>query len=221
MFFFLTIFIQDVWGYSALKTGLAYLPFVPAVLATTVLAQQAVTRIGARPMLIVGSAVAAGAMVWLSRISEHSSYARGMLGPTLVLGAGLGPLFVLIFLVGLTRVRDDDTGVASGLVNVGQQVGGAIGLAVVGTVAWSAVASSLRSQAAAAAKAGLHASAAVQTRMHDHALAVGFSRGYLVSAGVLALAVIVALVVIPAGHQDLSGAGPAPEPAGAADANLA
>src|SRR5262249_28590396 len=136
MFFFLTIFIQDVWGYSALKTGLAYLPFVPAVLATTVLTQQAVTRIGARPMLIAGSAVTAGGMVWLSRITEHSSYAGGMLGPTLVLGAGLGPLFVLIFLVGLTRVRDDDTGVASGLVNVGQQVGGAIGLAVVGTVAW-------------------------------------------------------------------------------------
>jgi EmrB/QacA subfamily drug resistance transporter len=218
MFFFLTIFIQDVWGYSALKTGLAYLPFVPAVLATTVLAQQAVTRIGARPMLIAGSAVAAGAMVWLSRITEHSSYAGGMLGPTLVLGAGLGPLFVLIFLVGLTRVRDDDTGVASGLVNVGQQVGGAIGLAVVGTVAWSAVASSLRSQAAAAAKAGVHASAAVQARMYDHALAVGFSRGYLVSAAVLALAAVIALVVIPASHQELAGAGPAPEPAGAADA---
>jgi EmrB/QacA subfamily drug resistance transporter len=177
MFFFLTIFIQDVWGYSALKTGLAYLPFVPAVLATTVLAQQAVTRIGARPMLIAGSAVAAGGMVWLSRITEHSSYAGGMLGPMLVLGAGLGPLFVLIFLVELSKVRDDDAGVASSLVNVGQQVGGAIGLAVVGTVAWSAVASSLRSQAAAAATAGVHASAEAQTRMHDHALAAGFSRG--------------------------------------------
>ncbi|HYK68348.1 MAG TPA: MFS transporter [Streptosporangiaceae bacterium] len=222
MFFFLTIFIQDVWGYSALKTGMAYLPFVPAVLTTTVLAQQAVTRIGARPMLIAGSAVAAGGMVWLSRITEHSTYVGGMLGPMLVLGAGLGPLFVLIFLVGLTRVRDDDAGVASGLVNVGQQVGGAIGLAVVGTVAWSAVAGSLRSQAAAAATAGVHASAAVQTRMYNHALAVGFSRGYLVSAGVLALAVVIALVVIPASRRGLSRAGAALEPAGAADSpNLA
>ena len=222
MFFFLTIFIQDVWGYSALKTGMAYLPFVPAVLTTTVLAQQAVTRIGARPMLIAGSAVAAGGMVWLSRITEHSTYVGGMLGPMLVLGAGLGPLFVLIFLVGLTRVRDDDAGVASGLVNVGQQVGGAIGLAVVGTVAWSAVAGSLRSQAAAAATAGVHASAAVQTRMYNHALAVGFSKGYLVSAGVLALAVVIALVVIPASRRGLSRAGAALEPAGAADSpNLA
>jgi hypothetical protein len=120
-----------------------------------------------------------------------------MLGPMLVLGAGLGPLFVLIFLVGLTKVRDDDAGVASGLVNVGQQVGGAIGLAVVGTVAWSAVAGSLRSQAAAAATAGVHASATAQTRMYDHALAAGFSNGYLLSAGILALAMIIALAVIP------------------------
>ena len=85
-------------------------------------------------------------MFWLSRITEHSTFAGGMLGPELVLGAGLGPLFVLIFLVGLTKVSNDDAGVASSLVNVGQQVGGSIGLAVVGTVAGSAVASSLRSR---------------------------------------------------------------------------
>jgi len=201
MFFFLTLFIQEVWGYSPLKTGLAYLPFVPAILVTTVVTQQAVTRIGARPLLITGSAVSAGAMVWLSRITEHSTFAGGMLGPELLLGAGLGPLFVLIFLVGLTKVRDNDTGVASSMVNVGQQVGGSIGLAVIGTVAWSAVASSARA-------------AAAQTQMYHHALATGFSRGYLVSAGVLALAAIIALFMIRVSRQDLSGAGPAPEPAG-------
>jgi EmrB/QacA subfamily drug resistance transporter len=218
MFFFLTLFIQDVWGYSALKTGVVYLPFIPAVLATTVVTQQAVTRIGARPLLIVGSAFAAGAMFWLSRITEHSTFASGMLGPELVLGAGLGPLFVLIFLVGLTKVRDNDTGVASSLVNVGQQVGGSIGLAVIGTVAWSAVASSLRSQAAEAARAGVHGTgaraAALQAQIYHHALATGFSRGYLVSAGVLALAAIIALAVIRVSRQDLSGADPMSEPAG-------
>ena len=107
---------------------------------------------------------------------------------------------------------DNDAGVASSLVNVGQQVGGSIGLAVVGTVAWSAVASSLRSQAAAAAKAGVHASAAAQTRMYDHALATGFSTGYLVSAGVMVLAVIIALAMIRVIRQDMSGV--TPEPAG-------
>ena len=218
MFFFLTLFIQDVWGYSPLKTGVAYLPFVPAVLVTTVVTQQAVTRIGARSLLIAGGVITAGGMFWLSRITEHSTFAGGMLGPELVLGAGLGPLFVLIFLVGLTKVRDNDTGVASSLVNVGQQVGGSIGLAVLGTVAWSAVASSLRSQAAAAASAGVHATgaraAALQARMYDHALATGFSRGYLVSAGILVLAAIIALAVIRVRRQDLSGADPTSASAG-------
>ena len=216
MFFFLTLFIQDVWGYSPLKTGVAYLPFVPAVLVTTVVTQQAVTRISARSLLIAGSAIAAGGMFWLSRITEHSTFAGGMLGPEMVLGAGLGPLFVLIFLVGLTKVRNDDTGVASSLVNVGQQVGGSIGLAILGTVAWSAVASSLRSQAAAAASAGVHASgaraAALQTQIYDHALATGFSRGYLVSGGILVLAAIIALTMIRIRRQDLSGADPTSEP---------
>jgi hypothetical protein len=114
--------------------------------------------------------------------------------------------------------RHLDAGAASSLLNVGQQVGGSIGLAVVGTVAWSVVASSLRSQAAAAAKAGVHVSgagaAALQTKAYDHALATGFSRGYLVSAGILALAAIIALAVIRVTRQDLSGADPTPEPAG-------
>jgi predicted MFS family arabinose efflux permease len=217
MFFFLTLFIQDVWGYSALKTGLAYLPFVPVTLAGTLFAQQGVTRIGARPLLIAGSVLGAGSMIWLSRITEHSTFAGGMLGPELVLGAGLGMVFVLMVLVGLTRVRNDDAGVASSLVNVGQQVGGSIGLAILGTVAWSAVADSVRSQTAAAVRAGVRATgaraAALQTQIYHHALATGFSRGYLVSAGVLALAAFIALTVIRVRRQDLAGANPTPAPA--------
>jgi EmrB/QacA subfamily drug resistance transporter len=217
MFFFLTLFIQEVWGYSALRTGVAYLPYVPVILVMTVVAQRGVSRIGARPLLIAGSAIAAGGMVWLSRISEHSTYAGGMLGPTLVLGAGLGLVFVPMSLVILNKVPPGDAGAASSLNNVGQQVGGSIGLAVVGTVAWSAVASSVRSQtAAAAAKAGVHASAAkaavLRTQIYHHALATGFSRGYLVSAGVLVLALVIALTVVRVSRQDLSGA--SPEPAG-------
>src|SRR5215510_1769473 len=220
MFFFLTLFVQEVWGYSALRTAAAYLPFVPAVLATTAVAQQGVSRIGARPLLITGSAVAAGGMFWASRLTEHSTFAGGLLGPELLLGAGLGPLFVLIFLVGLIKVNNNDTGVASGLVNIGQQVGGAIGLAIVGTVAWSAVASTRQSAAAAAAaaQAGAHPSAAqaaaLKAQIGHHALATGFSQGYLVSAGVLLLSLVIALFMMRVSRADLSGPGPAPEPAG-------
>jgi EmrB/QacA subfamily drug resistance transporter len=215
MLFFLTLFVQEAWGYSALKSGVAYLPFVPAILAMTAVAQHAVSRIGARPLLIVGSAIAAGAMFWTSRLTEHSTYVGGMLGPELLLGAGLGLLFVPTSLVALTKVNNNDTGAASSLVNVGQQVGGSIGLAVIGTVAWSAVASSLRSQAAAAAKAGPHVSGAqaalLQTRIYHHALATGFSRGYLVSAGILALILIIALFMMRVSRADLAGANPAPD----------
>jgi hypothetical protein len=116
-------------------------------------------------------------------------------------------------------VKDNDAGVASSLVNVGQQVGGSIGLAILGTVAWSAVASSLRSQAAAAARAGGHPAGAraavLQTQIYHHALATGFSRGYLVSAVIMALAVIIALAMIRMRRQDLSGTGTEPmAPAG-------
>jgi predicted MFS family arabinose efflux permease len=215
MFFFLTLFIQEVWGYSALKTGLAYLPYVPVILVMIVFVQRAVSRIGARPLLIAGSAISAGGMFWLSRITEHSTYLGGMLGPTLVLGAGLGLVFVPTSLVILNKVTASDAGVASSLPNIGQQVGGSIGLAVVGTVAWSKVASSVRSAAAAAAKTGVHVSgaraAALRAQIYHHALATGFSRGYLVSAGILVLALIIALAVIRVRRQDLSGADPASE----------
>jgi EmrB/QacA subfamily drug resistance transporter len=104
MFFFLTVFIQQVWGYSPLRSGLAYLPYVPAILVITLVSRWGVSRIGARPLLIAGTAIAACGMFWLSRITEHSSYAEGMLGPTLLLGAGLGLVFAPMSLVILNRV---------------------------------------------------------------------------------------------------------------------
>ena len=95
-------------------------------------------------------------MFWLSRITEHSHYVSGLLGPMLVTATGIGLIFVPLSLVALTKVANNDTGVASSLLNTGQQVGGALGLAVLGTVAWSAVANSIHSQAAAAAAAAKH-----------------------------------------------------------------
>jgi EmrB/QacA subfamily drug resistance transporter len=186
MFFFLTLFMQAVWGYSALKTGVAYLPLTAAVLAASGTAAQLVPRIGARPLLLAGSVVSAGGLFWLSQITEDATYTGGLLGPTLVTGAGLGLLFVPLSLVSLSRVAEHDSGVASSLLNTGQQVGGSIGLAVLGTVAWTAVANSARTQAthaaAAAARAG-HPGGPLFAGIYRHALATGFARGFLVSAG--------------------------------------
>jgi EmrB/QacA subfamily drug resistance transporter len=218
IFFFLTIFVQNVWGYSPLKTGIAFLPLVAVIIVLSGVASQAVPRIGARPLMIAGSASMAGGMFWLSRISEHSSYAGGLLGPMLIIATGLGLLFVPMTLVALTKVRNEDTGVASSLVNVGQQVGGAIGLAILGTVAWSAVASNLQSHtaaAAAAAKAAGHPlTAATQTQIQHHALATGFSQAFLVSAAIGLLALIIALAAIRVTRQDLSGVDQTTAPAG-------
>jgi EmrB/QacA subfamily drug resistance transporter len=221
MFFFLTLFVQGVWGYSALKTGVSYLPMVAMIMVASAAASQLVNRIGARPLMIAGSALATGGMFWLSRVTEHSTYTGGLLGPMLLTAAGMGLIFVPMSLVALTKVDNNDAGVASSLLNVGQQVGGALGLAILGTVAWSAVANSLHAQAAAAAAAAKHATvhlsaaqqAAVQKAASNHALAHGFSQGYVVSAGIMLLGLIIAVVAIRVRREDLSGINPMAAPA--------
>ena len=220
MFFFLTIFVQSVWGYSALKTGIAYLPMITMVMVASGIASQLVSRIGARPLLLAGTAIATGGMFWLSRITENSHYASGLLGPMLVTALGMGLTFVPLSLVALAKVANNDTGVASSLLNTGQQVGGAIGLAILGTVAWSAVANSIHSQAAAAAAAAKHAAvhlsvaqqAAAQKAITAHAYSVGFSKGYLVSAGIALLALIITVVAIRIKREDLAGVNPMAAP---------
>ena len=220
MFFFLTLFVQNVWGYSALKTGVSYLPMVAMIMVASGVASQLVNRIGARPLMIAGSVVATGGMFWLSRVTEHSTYTGGLLGPMMLTATGMGLIFVPLSLVSLTKVANNDAGVASSLLNVGQQVGGALGLAILGTVAWSAVTNSLHSQAAAAAAAAKHATvhlsaaqqAALQKAATNHALAHGFSQGYVVSAGIMLLGLIITLVTIRVTRADLSGVNPMAAP---------
>jgi EmrB/QacA subfamily drug resistance transporter len=224
MFFFLTLFVQQVWGYSPLKSGIAYLPFVAAIMLASGSASQLVPRIGARPLMLAGSATATGGMFWLSRVNEHSSYASGLLGPMMVTAFGFGLLFVPLSLIALSKVREEDTGVASSLLNTGQQVGGSIGLAILGTVAWSAVSTNLRSAQVAGAKAAHVAAAsghpltkaqqaAGQTQAFHHALAYGFSHGYVVSAGIALLALVVTIATIRVTREDLAGVNPMSAPA--------
>jgi EmrB/QacA subfamily drug resistance transporter len=210
MFFFLTIFMQTVWGYSALKTGIAYLPMIGIVLVTSAAASQLISRTSARPLLAAGGVIATGGMFWLSRVSEHSTYAGGILGPMIVTAFGLGFVFVPMNLTALVKVDEHIAGVASSLLNTGQQVGGSIGLAVLGTVAWSTFANNLRSQNIAAARSGQHLSLPAMT---DHALAVGFSRGLLVAAGTMLLTVIITMATIRLRRADLAGINPMAAPA--------
>jgi predicted MFS family arabinose efflux permease len=212
-FFFLTIFVQEVLGYGALKTGVAFLPFAAGIVVSAI-ASPLIPRIRARPLMLAGGLLGAGGFYWFSQLSEHSTYAGGLLGPMLVTVAGLGLIFVPLFLVAVTGVPGEDSGAASSVANPGQQVGGAIGLAALGTV-WGAVASSTRTQlahaAAAAARAGhpvpaLRPGGQLPISILHHALASGISRGFTVGAGIMLVAVLIALVMIRVRRADLAGA---------------
>jgi EmrB/QacA subfamily drug resistance transporter len=220
LFFYLTLFIQTVLGYSAIRSGIAYLPFAIGIVIASALASRLVARIGARPLILVGTAAVAGGTFWFSRLTEHSGYAGQLLGPMLVSSSGLGLVFVPLSLVALHNVAEQDSGVAASLLNVGQQVGGAIGLALLGTVARTTVADSVRTQvahaAAAAAKAGRplpKPGTSPPASIYDHALAVGFSRGFVVAAGIALLALLIAIATIRVRRQELIGAVPAPHEA--------
>ena len=214
MFFFLTVFMQSVWGYSTLKTGLGYLPLTAGIMVSSGAAAQLVSRVGARPLLLAGAPATAGGLYWLSRVSEHASYAGAVLGPTLVMAAGLGLLFVPVTLVAMSRVATEESGIAASLRNTGQQVGGSIGLAVLGTVAWTVVANSIRAQTARAAAAAAHAghparaSRAGLAAIYHHALATGFSRAFLVTAAIMLLALLITIVAIRVKRADLAGTSP-------------
>ena len=181
--------MQTVLGYSAIRAGIAYLPFAVGVVIASALASRLVPRIGPRPLILAGAAAVAGGMFWFSRLTEHAGYAGQLLGPMLVTACGLGLVFVPLSLVALHNVAEQDSGVASSLLNTGQQVGGAIGLALLGTVAWTTVADSVRISSRmrggrreggpAIAEAGHPPPASI----YDHALAVGFSRGFLLPRG--------------------------------------
>jgi EmrB/QacA subfamily drug resistance transporter len=218
VFFFLTIFVQEVLGYGALKTGVAFLPFAAGIVVVSAIASQLIPRVGARPLMVAGGIFTTGGMFWFSRLTEHSTYVNGLLGPILVTVLGLGLIFVPLFLTALAGVRNEDSGLASSLLNTGQQVGGAIGLAALGTVVWGGVANSARSQAAQAAAAAAKAGhpvpaprpgAQLPPSILHHALAVGVSRGFVVGAGIALLALIVAVVMVRVRRADLAGPGAA------------
>jgi len=214
MFIFLSLFVQDVWGYSALKTGVLFLPVTVMMLVGSLGAATLVPRVGARPLLLAGAATAAAGMYWLSRVTEHGTYLGGLLGPGLVIGAAFGLLIVPVTLVGLAGVPAGDYGAASSLLNAGRQVGGSIGLAVLGTVAWTVVAHSTRAQAAAAAtgstgskgsRTATPLSAAWREAAYRHALAAGFDRAFLVAAAIAVLILVVAITMIRVRRADLAG----------------
>jgi predicted MFS family arabinose efflux permease len=135
MFYFMTLFLQQVLEYSPMKTGLAYLPLALAILGGAIPASKLVQRVGPRPLLITGSVLTAAGLGWLSRISEHSGFAADVLGPTMIIGFSLGMVMASVTIAGTAGLPLHQTGLASGLINATRQFGGALGLALLVTIA--------------------------------------------------------------------------------------
>ena len=140
VFLFLTYYLQQTLRYSPLMTGVAFLPFAAGIAVAAGLSNtKLVPRIGPRPLIPAGMTVAAWGMYWLHHLSESSTYAGGVLGPIVVLGLGVGLTFAPAIVTATAGVPDDDAGVASAMVNTSQQIGGAVGIAVLSTIFTSAL----------------------------------------------------------------------------------
>jgi EmrB/QacA subfamily drug resistance transporter len=137
MFFFLTLYMQNVLGYSPMQSGLAYLPlcFVGAICAGV--ASQMLARVGTRPVIVVGAIVSAAGLYWLSRIPVHGSYLKDLLPGLLVISIGFGPVFVGVATAANAGVPPETAGLAASLLNASQQLGAALGLAIFSAVATS------------------------------------------------------------------------------------
>ncbi len=181
--FFLSLFLQQVDGYSALRTGAAFLPQALVVLVTSLSASRLVRRIGPRTMLQAGPLVAAGGLVWLSQLQAGDGYLADMLGPFLLVGVGLGMCFVPMTLAATAGVAREQQGLASGIVNTSRFVGGSLGLAALATLATSRTAHLL----AAGGQSASH--------LREHALAAGYDRAFIVAAVICVAAAALGRVV--------------------------
>jgi EmrB/QacA subfamily drug resistance transporter len=137
MFFYLTLYMQNVLGYSAIQTGAAYLPLTFAIGIAAGVSSQLLKRVGTRPVIVAGALISAVGMYWLSRIPVDGSYVHDLLPGLLFLSLGFGPVFVGVTTAASAGVPADKAGLAAALLNASQQLGGALGLAILSALATS------------------------------------------------------------------------------------
>jgi len=181
MFFFISLYLQEVLHYSAIRTGISYLPLAVGIIISAGLASQLVTRIGFKPTLVAGLLLVGGGLLWFSQVpGTGGSFAAYVLGPSLLAAFGFGLAFVPVTIAAVTGTKPHQAGLASGLINTSQQIGGALGLAILATIANSHTQSLFH--------AGVHSSAVALTKGYDRAFLVGAS---LAVAGAILAAVLI------------------------------
>ena len=179
--YFETLYMQRVLGYSPLQAGLAFLPQTLLIAAGAQVTARLVPKFGPRPLIILGTLVAGGGLVWLSQISTSSTFLADLFVPFVLIGLGMGLAVTPIAVAGTAGVARAEAGLASGLLNTSRTVGAAIGLAALATVAAN------RTSRALATTPG-HTGAA---------LTDGYALAFLVGAGLLVVTALVALATLP------------------------
>jgi EmrB/QacA subfamily drug resistance transporter len=187
-FLFLTYYLQQTLHYSPLVAGLAFLPMTAGIVVAATVAGRLLPRVGPRPLIIGGLTVAIAGTLWFTRIGVHTSFLTHLLAPEVVVGFGLGMVLTTAAATALVGVDDRDAGVASALLNTSEQVSSSLGIALLNTIAASAT-------AAYAAAHGRRSATSAAALVH------GYTTGFAVSAGVLALAVVVTLMLIGVGRR--------------------
>jgi EmrB/QacA subfamily drug resistance transporter len=198
MFFFISLYMQQVLGYSAIHAGLSYLPLALTIIVAAGLGGQLVTRFGFKPVLAAGMAFVSVGLLWFSQVSVGGGFLTDILGPSLLAAIGLGFGFVTSTIAAVSGVGEHEQGLASGLINTSQQIGGALGLAVLSTIATS------RTD---------HVMASGAPNL-PNALAEGFQSAFLGGAVIAALGFAATLILIRTrdsrAHVEMANAEPAP-----------
>lgn len=190
-FLFLTYYFQQILGYSAVKTGFAFLPFSVGIIAGAAIASQLLPRIGPRPLIVGGLLLGTVGLVLFAQVGTQASYLTQLLPAELLASLGVGTAFVPLSSTALIGVDPSDAGVASALVNTAQQTGGTLGVAFLNTVAAAATTNYLVAH---------HGAGSVAAAATVHGYTVGFS----ISAGLLGMAAVLALLLLRAQRSDLS-----------------
>ena len=179
LFLMLTLYMQQVLGYSPMKTGVAYLAVAGSAILWSAVAAQLVNRIGVKPVRVTGMVALTSGLVYFTQVSVHGTYLSDLLPGFLLVGVGLGFSFVPISIAALAGVRPAEAGLASGLFNTTQQIGGALGIAVLSTIATSRTSHALADGTA-----------------QPSALVHGFTGAFVVGAGIAAVGIVAALTLI-------------------------
>ncbi|HET6848490.1 MAG TPA: MFS transporter [Gaiellales bacterium] len=184
MFFLLSLYMQQVLGYSALKAGLAYLLVASVIIVAAGASQALVTRIGVRTVLTAGMVLLIAGLLWFSRVAVDGSYTVDLVPGFILAGLGLGFSFVPVQIASLVGVSNDEAGIASGLINTSQQVGGALGVAILSTITFTRVDSYLTDH---------HGNQA----LFPNALVDGFHVAFLAGAGLALIGLVATVLFIP------------------------